>query len=1266
MNSALLFLVTILIVAMAVPALFVFLKNRFAGSGGMKRRLVIKSYKRPSFNSYDAQGSVASLSFLDTSYSTINTSYMGAPLRYSKFVAFTIAGLFFITNIIAQTSPATYNNPNNNGQSANTFTAPAGVFSVTVEVWGAGGAGGGATGTNNRVGGGGGGGAYRKTTDVPVTPGSTYTITVGSGGVPSPTFGNGGNGGASSATFNSGITVSANGGSGGTGATTTNGTGGAGATGGTFNGGDGFGFGGTGNQMLGGGGGSSAGTGSNGIDATSSTGATAVQGGGKGGSGVNGNVGEAGGNPGGGGAGSVRSSNTNRIGGAGGNGQVVISWTACPTITATLTAAAVKCLGTSNGSIIVNTPTGGSGSYEYSINGTWQASPTFNGLAAGTYQIAIRDANATACVTDLDGTTGTQITEPALVVASGTKVNVLCNGASTGSIDLSVVGGSGSYTYLWSNGATTQDISGLAAGTYTVTITESNGCTVTGTQSFTITEPALVVVSSAVKKSYNGADLSCATATDGEITVTGAGGTGTLKYSKDNGANYVVSNVFSGLAAGTYQIRVKDANGCQSASIAVTITAPVTITGSGAVTSNYNGAQISCVGSTDGKITVTASGGTGTLSYSINGGAYVASNVFTGLGAGTHTLSVKDANGCTFAPASVTITAPPVLNVSASYNNPVYVGAPLNLNGTVSGGTGAHTINWTSTTGYTSSGVEDPNVTLTATLADAGTYTLQVTDANSCTKNANVVVAISKRSTQLLYTGASNVQYSDPVNLSATLTDNSGASPAVSLAGRTIKFTIGTQSVTAVTNTSGVASTSMIVTQGPGVYTVATEFNGSLDAAFNSSNDSDPFTINKEDAIIVYSGDIIKAATTASSTSVSFDLRAAIFDVSYPQNPANADYDAYAGDIRNAKVRFVNADNESGITINSNWQNVSDLVAAPDTRVGSVAIPGGLTINGLSSTNSSRQIRIGIEVNNNGYYYALDDIIITAYLPTGDFITGGGYIVPTKSVGTMKAALGTKTNFGFNVKFNKKGTNLQGNMNFVFRSVSPIDNKVHTYQAKANAMESLGVNATNPASQTANFLSKCNITDITNPLAPVPVGGGKFMFVNMVDNGEPGVNDLISFVIVESNGNTPKDPTVLANILYSSHWEGSLTQMIKLGGGNLVVKSGFNLGSASTAPSARTAQPAVAPAEPAAAQFNITTYPNPAPTHFNVKLESADLKEKITLRVYDMQGRVVETRTGLSAGQTLRLGSEYKQGVYILEMIQGTARKQARVIKQAN
>jgi len=165
----------------------------------------------------------------------------------------------------------------------------------------------------------------------------------------------------------------------------------------------------------------------------------------------------------------------------------------------------------------------------------------------------------------------------------------------------------------------------------------------------------------------------------------------------------------------------------------VTITAPSAISGSAAVTSDYNGSQLSCATSTDGAVTVTAAGGTGTLTYSINGGSYQSSNVFSNLSAGTYTLSVKDANGCLFAPASVTITAPAAVSVSASplvstlsCNSLVSTSATA----TPSGGTGAFTYLWTG--GQT---------TATATGLFAGTYTVTATDANGCSATTNITIS---------------------------------------------------------------------------------------------------------------------------------------------------------------------------------------------------------------------------------------------------------------------------------------------------------------------------------------------------------------------------------------------------------------------------------------------------------------------------------------------------------------------------------------------
>ncbi|GBL34520.1 serine-rich adhesin for platelets [Filimonas sp.] len=356
---------------------------------------------------------------------------------------------------------------------------------------------------------------------------------------------------------------------------------------------------------------------------------------------------------------------------------------------------------------------------------------------------------------DNNSTNGFQPQAPCIGVAvtlSETHVNVDCKGNSTASIDLTVNTGVGPYSYLWSNNATTEDLSGLILGTYTVTVTDASGST--ATTSVTITEPAAITGSGAVTSNYNGAQLSCATATDGEITVTASGGTGSLTYSIDGGS-YQSSAVFTGLAAGVHTLSVKDANGCLQTPASVTITAPSAITGSGAVTSNYNGSQLNCATSTDGVITVTANGGTGTLTYSIDGGTYQLSNVFTGLAAGVHTLSVKDANGCLQTPASVTITAPAGITGSGAVTS-TYNGSQLScatstdgtITVTANGGTVSLTYSIDGGT-YQSSNV--------FTGLGAGVHTLSVKDVNGCTK-ALASVTITAPTT-ILISGAVTSDY---------------------------------------------------------------------------------------------------------------------------------------------------------------------------------------------------------------------------------------------------------------------------------------------------------------------------------------------------------------------------------------------------------------------------------------------------------------------------------------------------------------------------
>ncbi len=300
--------------------------------------------------------------------------------------AFLFANLFFALSSFSQVVVVNPSSP---------WTVPAGVTSIKVEVWGGGGGGGGAW---NNSGSGGGGGAYNVAT-FSVTPGHTFTITIGSGGAGGSSFyfstTNGAVGGTTSVSGVDG-SVSAVGGNGGT-------TGGA-NSGNNGNGGAGIHSGGNGGSSSGNGAGGGGGAGNNGDGTNGSNTSNGIGGagnpnnatyiGGNGGAAIttsgNGNPGIA---PGGGGSGAKSTSFFNSYtGGSGGSGQVVISY--CPTITASATKNDVQCFNTSTGQIIVSA-SGGTAPYTFSINNgtSYQASNTFSGLPIGTYQIRVKDAN---------------------------------------------------------------------------------------------------------------------------------------------------------------------------------------------------------------------------------------------------------------------------------------------------------------------------------------------------------------------------------------------------------------------------------------------------------------------------------------------------------------------------------------------------------------------------------------------------------------------------------------------------------------------------------------------------------------------------------------------------------------------------------------------------------------------------------------------------------------------------------------------------------
>jgi hypothetical protein len=573
-----------------------------------------------------------------------------------------------------------------------------------------------------------------------------------------------------------------------------------------------------------------------------------------------------------------------------------------------------------------------------------------------------------------------------------------------------------------------------------------------------------------------------------------------------------------------------------------------------------------------------------------------------------------------------------------------------------------------------------------------GTTTVTHTATDACgntSSNSFTVTVNAAPTTSTLTVTPGTGQYSDLVTLKVVIANgaslcggpNAATSTTFTINGQVMKhpttlitnipFVLNGNDLEAILTTplldyvlnSGVMS--------PGLKTVSAVINGIAPEFAVSQPANKSLTVTKEDARITYTGDLIKATASASTYSATVTLRANIMDITVPQTPSDPAFDPDAGDIRNAKVMFIDRDLNTPI---SGWLSVTSLINPSDSKIGTVSAP--FTIGGLSSTTPSKQVTVGIIVNNGGYYYRNDpgdNVVVTVYLPSGDFITGGGYIIPTKSVGTKASDPGKKANFGFNVKFNKTGKNLQGNMNIIFRRTES-DLIVHNYQIKANAMISLGVNVTNPNRQTAEYVSKTNLTDITNPLAPVSLGGNNYLYVKMIDNGEPGVNDSISFVVV--NGNT--DPTVLSNIIWSSNWVGSLTKMMNLGGGNLVVHSGFNSGTVATKTSMdttiipTTATPVKITLKPRDRRFNlgvkefeVKTWPNPATQYFTARVESSNTNEQVVIKVFDITGKLIRTVTG-AANSNIRFGEDFITGIYIIEVSQGNQRRQLKIMKQSD
>ena len=387
-----------------------------------------------------------------------------------------------------------------------------------------------------------------------------------------------------------------------------------------------------------------------------------------------------------------------------------------------------------NASLVIDEPlcNGGTGSVDVTVSGgvtpynyDWSNGATtqdLSGVLAGTYTVTISDSNNPSCTVMLTAT----VNEPIRLGLTAATTPATC-GANNGTVDLSVTGGTGTLSYFWSNGATTQDLSGVAAGTYFVIVSDANGCS--SSASAQVTTPNGLTVNLGA----NGIDnISCNGLTNGAIDIAISGGTTPYNVLWSNGAT---TQDLSGLSAGDYEVTVTDASGC-SAILFATITEPTALNASTAITPEICG---------DGAINLSVGGGTINYSYNWSNGA--STQDISNLNAGTYTVTVTDANGCTvISTANVNQTPLPANN-----DGPACEQGTITIGFGTAGEVG-EVINyvWSGPNGYSNSGsfVSDGSDIITAdlnnlSLQDAGLYSVTVTFANGCTRTANTLVKVN-------------------------------------------------------------------------------------------------------------------------------------------------------------------------------------------------------------------------------------------------------------------------------------------------------------------------------------------------------------------------------------------------------------------------------------------------------------------------------------------------------------------------------------------
>jgi gliding motility-associated-like protein len=431
-------------------------------------------------------------------------------------------------------------------------------------------------------------------------------------------------------------------------------------------------------------------------------------------------------------------------------------------LAATATATSSAC-GAGTGTATVSA-SGGTGTYTYSWSPSGGSAATASNLSPGAYTVTVTDGNncTTAATTTVNATNG-----PTISVVSSS--NVTCNGGNNGSATVSATGGSGTLTYSWTPGnlsGTSQN--NLAAGTYTVTVTDGSGCS--NATTVQISQPSAIVLNTGTI-----VPADCGVS-NGSASVSASGGTGTLNYTWSPNVSTTASA--TNIASGNYSVTVTDQNGC---SASVNLVVP---NSNGPTVTIQSSSNISCFGLSNGTATASVTGGTApyTYSWSPSGGSLATAS---GLAAGTYIVSVTDVDGC-IGSASVTITAPAAISITETIIDSDCATNNGQISIVASGGSGPYTYAW------------QPNSSSSSAVNGlaAGTYSVTVTDALGCTSSESYIVDVQGtipvtispssatifegESVVLTASGGTNYTWSPSNGLSCDDCDVTTASPATS------------------------------------------------------------------------------------------------------------------------------------------------------------------------------------------------------------------------------------------------------------------------------------------------------------------------------------------------------------------------------------------------------------------------------------------------------------------------------------------------------